>query len=218
MLVRDLNGDGRNDVIVGMGHAFGLYWHEQLAPDPDGKLTFRQHTIDESFSQPHALHFVDLDGDGADELITGKRVFAHNGGDPGGKEQPCNYYYEWDAKTLKFTRHTIEEGRVGIGLQIRTADLNGDGRLDIAVAGKSGTYTCYSTTATEWIEEGLCELDAPIAFGPHRLREERTCHRQQGGDGHALVVSAGRNVRKSEPVKGSLPMANAPSTRPRAAK
>ena len=144
MLVRDLNGDGRNDVIVGMGHAFGLYWHEQLAPDPDGKLNFRQHTIDESFSQSHALHFVDLDGDGADELITGKRVFAHNGGDPGGKEQPCIYYYEWDAKTLKFTRHTIEEGHVGIGLQIRTADLNGDGRLDIAVAGKSGTYLLFN--------------------------------------------------------------------------
>ncbi|MCH5373027.1 MAG: VCBS repeat-containing protein, partial [Planctomycetes bacterium] len=34
----------------------------------------------------------------------------------------------------------IDRGRVGGGLQIRTGDLNGDGRLDIAVAGKSGTY------------------------------------------------------------------------------
>lgn len=144
MLVRDMNGDGRNDVLAGMGHAFGLYWHEQLAPSPNGKLNFKQHTIDDSFSQPHALEFADLDGDGADELITGKRVYAHNGRDPGGKQQPCIYYYGWDAKTLTFTRHSIEEGHVGIGLQIRTADLNGDGRLDIAVAGKSGTHILFN--------------------------------------------------------------------------
>jgi len=144
ILVRDLNGDGRNDVIVGMGHAFGLHWHEQLKPSADGKLNFKQHTIDDSFSQPHALAFADLDGDGDDELITGKRVYAHNGRDPGGKDQPCIYYYDWNKKTRKFTRHTIEEGRVGIGLQIRTADLNGDGRLDIAVAGKSGTHILFN--------------------------------------------------------------------------
>jgi hypothetical protein len=40
----------------------------------------------------------------------------------------------------KFTRSTIERGHVGVGLQIATGDLNGDGRIDIAVAGKSGTY------------------------------------------------------------------------------
>lgn len=144
VLVRDLNGDGRNDVIAGMGHAYGLHWHEQLAPAADGKLQFKQHTIDDSFSQPHALAWADLDGDGQDELITGKRVYAHNGRDPGGREQPCIYYYDWNPKTLKFTRHTIEEGHVGIGLQIRVADLNGDGRLDIAVAGKSGTHILFN--------------------------------------------------------------------------
>jgi hypothetical protein len=34
----------------------------------------------------------------------------------------------------------IEEGHVGTGLQIVAEDLNGDGKTDIAVAGKSGTY------------------------------------------------------------------------------
>ena len=26
MLIRDLNGDGKNDIIWGKGHDFGLYW------------------------------------------------------------------------------------------------------------------------------------------------------------------------------------------------
>jgi hypothetical protein len=144
MLVRDLNQDGKADVIVGKGHDYGLYWLEQKSISASGSIEWETHVIDESFSQPHALHMADLDGDGEEELITGKRVFAHNGKDPGGKEPPCIYYYKWKPETLSFERFTINEGKVGIGLQIRTADLDGDGRLDIAVPGKSGTYILFN--------------------------------------------------------------------------
>lgn len=140
VLVRDLDGDGRNDLVWGQGHNFGLYWWRALPPGEDGKLKWKQHLIDDTFSQPHALHFADIDGDGADELITGKRYFAHNGNDPGGKEPPQLLYYNWSKEKLAFERHVIDRGTVGTGLQIRTADLNDDGRLDIAVAGKSGTF------------------------------------------------------------------------------
>lgn len=144
MVVRDLNGDGRNDFIYGMGHDYGLFWREQLKPASDGTLQWKEHVIDKSFSQPHVLHLADIDGDGEDELITGKRVFAHNGKDPGGKEDPVLYYYNWDRKQKRFDRKTIVEGSAGTGLQIATGDLNGDGRLDIAVAGKSGTYVIFN--------------------------------------------------------------------------
>ena len=51
------------------------------------------------------------------------------------------YYYTWDRAALAFTRHTISENEgIGIGMQIRTADLNSDGRLDIIVSGKTGTW------------------------------------------------------------------------------
>ena len=53
---------------------------------------------------------------------------------------PCLYFYKWDAKSKQFTRHTIEEGHVGCGLQIVIEDLDDDGQVDLAVAGKSGTY------------------------------------------------------------------------------
>ena len=140
MLVRDMNGDGKNDIIWGKGHGFGLYWWQSQGTDKDGKLTFKQHLIDDSFSQPHTIHLADLNGDGTDELISGKRVLAHNGKDPGGLEMPCMYYYQWDKVKNQFTRHIIEEGHIGTGLQIRTGDLNQDGKIDIAVAGKDGTW------------------------------------------------------------------------------
>ena len=140
MIVADLDRDGDGDLIIGNGHDYGLYWWENSATSSDGKIEWVEHEIDRSFSQPHTLAWRDLDGDGAEELITGKRYFGHNGRDPGGMEMPCLYYYRWNAKADEFTRHTIDEGHVGCGLQIVTAKLNDDDRTDIAVAGKSGTY------------------------------------------------------------------------------
>ena len=40
MLVTDLNGDGRNDIIRGQGHDYGLFWMEQSI-DADGKPRFK---------------------------------------------------------------------------------------------------------------------------------------------------------------------------------
>jgi len=141
-LVVDLTGDGRNDIIWSKSHAYGIYWREQGEPKGDGTTTWTEHLIDDSWSQAHGLLWADLDGDGQGELITGKRVRAHCGNDPGGKEPECLYYYTWDRASRKFTRHVISPpgGGVGAGMQIRAADLNADGRLDIAVAGKTGTW------------------------------------------------------------------------------
>jgi hypothetical protein len=140
MSVRDLDGDCKQDLVYGNGHDYGLFWWRNEGRDEQGEVKWTKHEIDKSYSQPHVLHWADVDGDGEDDLITGKRYYAHNGKDPGGQEMPCLYYYTWSRKDMKFQRHTIEEGHVGCGLQIVAQDLNGDGKTDIAVAGKSGTY------------------------------------------------------------------------------
>lgn len=138
MIVVDLDRDGLNDILVGAGHDYGLFWWRQKGKNPDGSIDLEKKLIDNGFSQPHALAMADLDGDGLDEIITGKRYYAHNGGDPGGQDMPEIHAYSY--VDGKFTKSPIEKGHVGIGLQVATGDLNGDGRIDIAVAGKSGTY------------------------------------------------------------------------------
>ena len=141
-LVVDVNGDGRNDLVWGKGHNYGVYWWEQGEPKADGTTTWTEHLIDDSWSQAHSMAWADLDGDGKGELITGKRVRGHGGRDPGADEGACLYYYRWDSATAKFVRHTISPpgDGIGTGMQICVADLNGDSRLDIAVAGKTGTW------------------------------------------------------------------------------
>jgi len=138
MIVVDLDKDGKNDVIVGQGHDYGLYWWRQVGVKADGSIDLERKLIDNGFSQPHAIAMADLDGDGKQEIITGKRYYAHNGGDPGGQDMPEIHAYSY--VDGQFTKSVIEQGHVGVGLQIATGDINGDGRIDIAVAGKSGTY------------------------------------------------------------------------------
>ena len=88
--VLDVNGDGRNDVIAGAGHNYGLFWFEQGTD-----RQFARRTIDASWSQAHASTLVDLNGDGRLDIVTGKRFMAHNGSDPGEKEPLGVYWYEF---------------------------------------------------------------------------------------------------------------------------
>lgn len=140
ILVHDLDADGDADLIYGIGHNYGVYWLEQER-NAIGQRVWTQHEIDRSFSQAHVVMLGDLDGDGQAELITGKRYYAHNGKDPGGKEPKCLYWYDFDRDTHHWTRHVIQEGGpAGVGTSADVVDLDADGDLDLVCPGKSGLY------------------------------------------------------------------------------
>lgn len=140
VLVHDIDRDGDADLIYGIGHNYGLYWLEQER-DATGKRTWSLHLIDNSFSQAHVTLLGDLDGDGEQELFTGKRYHAHNGHDPGGNEPKVIYWYDFDLKKRQWTRHVIQEdGPAGAGIFSQLVDLDSDGDLDILAPGKSGLY------------------------------------------------------------------------------
>jgi len=139
VLVHDVDGDGDSDIIYGFGHNYGLFWLEQTKNGD--QRAWEKHLIDDSWSQPHFMLMADLDKDGKDELLTGKRYYAHNGNDPGENDPRCVYYYDFDASTKKWTRHVVHEGgTVGFGINTAVADMDGDGDLDIVAPGKSGLY------------------------------------------------------------------------------
>jgi hypothetical protein len=135
----DVNNDGKMDLIYGRGHSYGLYWLEQKGTS--GARKWEHHTIDESFSQVHALRLADIDGDGQMELLAGKRYRGHNGKDPGSYDPLVVYYYKIDRSKGEFTRYPVSiGGTAAAGTQFIVQDLDGDGDLDIATAGKTGVH------------------------------------------------------------------------------
>ena len=135
MLVGDWDGDGDADVLSTSAHNYGIWWHEQT---PDG---WKTHEIDKSFSQTHAAVAADINRDGLVDFVTGKRYYAHNGGDPGAEEPALVCWYELRRAEGRpmWTRHVIDDNS-GTGMHFEVVDLNGDGLLDIAAANKKGVF------------------------------------------------------------------------------
>jgi hypothetical protein len=160
ILGHDFDGDGDTDVVWGMGHDFGLHWLRQ-STDAEGKRTWTKEEIDTTFSQVHALHLADFDGDGQMEFVTGKRIYAHSS-EPGATAEPCLFIFRYDRSASKWQRQTVHRGdpapaapldpeqrdaqkdfragSAGTGLQMAIHDIDADGDLDIVAPGKSGLY------------------------------------------------------------------------------
>ncbi len=135
----DLDGDGDNDILMSSAHAHGVWWFENK-----GEGKFEQHEIDKSFSQTHALHYQDINGDGQKDLITGKRFYAHGSkGDPDALGEVVMCWYEvkkGEKAAPTFTKHKIDAGTdTGIGTQFFVGDINGDKLPDIVLSNKKGT-------------------------------------------------------------------------------
>ena len=135
------------DIITSNAHGYGIFWYEQVRDG--GEIRWKQHTIDDTWTQAHALTLADIDGDGIPELITGKRFMAHNGADPEAFAPLGLYYYKLKrGPNPVWTRHVISynEG-IGAGLNIEVVDLNGDGRPDIITTGKWGGPVWFENQA-----------------------------------------------------------------------
>ncbi len=132
MFARDLDGDGKSDVICPHPHTYGLRWWKQL---PDG--SFAERVADDSISQMHAMELADLDRDGVPELVGGKTKYAHT--DDPGAEDPAKLVFYRLLGGGAFERRDVDDAS-GVGRQIAVTDVDGDGKPDIAVSNKNGLF------------------------------------------------------------------------------
>ncbi len=137
----DMDNDGKADILATSAHKFGIWWHKQLKANADGHPEFKKNELFKDLvSETHAAHFVDIDGDGQADLVTGKRWWSHGRSEPGSDKSPHIYWLQvtrGDDGLAKFTPHVIDD-ESGIGTQFVVADINGDKLLDVVSSNKKG--------------------------------------------------------------------------------
>lgn len=167
--VTDMDGDGDSDIVTSYNaHGYGLGWFEQLTIDRFVRHDIMGESSTENpygvaFSQLHAVALADIDGDGRQDIVTGKRYYAHGGKDAGGLQEPVLYWFRntsteesGDAESTStntgaplndrsgdrhsepaFVPHLIDNNS-GVGVDLLVADLNGDNKHDVVTASKKG--------------------------------------------------------------------------------
>ena len=102
-------------------------WHgNQVAIYQPAKSGWRRNVIDDSLVDGHTMWTGDFNGDGNDEIVAGFR----------GKGRSVFVYYADDAKGSHWTKRVLDDGGMAAAA-CAIADLNGDGRPDIACIGSA---------------------------------------------------------------------------------
>ncbi|MCI0703184.1 MAG: VCBS repeat-containing protein [Planctomycetia bacterium] len=140
MFAFDVDGNGLNDVISTSAHQFGIWFHRQNV-DKKKQTTWTTVTLFGMLvSETHAAHFVDIDGDGVKDLVTGKRWWSHGRSEPGANWSAPVYYFKATKNADKVTSFfpVLIDDDCGIGTQFAVDDINGDKFPDIIVSNKKG--------------------------------------------------------------------------------
>ena len=130
ILMADVNKDGRVDFIASRGHGKGLLWFE--APK------WVAHNIDRDHVYPHSLAIGDIDLDGDVDAATCSAVYD--------KSVPTGVaWFENDGKG-NFKTHLIAAGQASY--DTRLIDIDGDGDLDVLVAGQDSRNVVWFENQT----------------------------------------------------------------------
>jgi len=124
IFVVDIDGDGINEVVsLEPWHGNELVIYKAFGDLKSG--TWEKNTIDETFSNAHAVCCADMNGDGKIEIVAGYR----------GEGTSLYYYEQEDLKANRWRKHLIDDDMGITGIVI--TDMDGDGKLDIVGAGQT---------------------------------------------------------------------------------
>jgi hypothetical protein len=150
--VIDMNGDGRNDIVVADAEHVGgrIWWLENLGKDGAGNISWNRHIIaggllnqDDSgewqyygriLGGIHGMCVGDFTGNGRPDVVTIEQDWDR-ARHPEPWNQPKGLLWENLATgfdgSIVFTEHVISDVNLGAGHEMVCRDMTGNGRLDI---------------------------------------------------------------------------------------
>lgn len=220
MFAYDFDGNGTNDVFTSLAaHRYGVsvflqsVKSAQSADQPTWKRVMlaseqpQDNDYGVVFSQPHAAHLADIDGDGIQDIVTGKRYWAHNGHDPDERGHRVIYWYQTkrDGKGgVDFVPHLVD-AESGVGTDVQVGDVNGDKLPDIVVGNKAGVFIL--TQERKEISEDKAELLRPkkLYGAAVSMESRRLVGKKQAGKGDDSSPLHEGLLPQAEYAKGQSP-------------
>lgn len=145
IVIKDLNGDGHNDILYSDKHGpgCGVWWLQNPGPKHSDE-TWQRHEISSGLDSAMLLSVIDIDGDGLEDVVVPVDLLPV-GTEP--KKRSLRILRRLDRAGLNWSTTDVSIPEFsGHPKALTAGDVNGDGRIDLvatstgATDGQMGTY------------------------------------------------------------------------------